>query len=371
MRLSAAGRSIPMGEDVSARPAPAPAARPAGLDQVPKAPAAAPAPAAPVDPLAAFRASLTKAQADANRPESEYLKDVKEGIPENVAAADYRKQVMAERANSKDEAERLRWMRSAQFFAKWGSTPGPTLVAGMNALQEAIPNLIADEKDQKKAKREADKIIYELDNATRLEELGYKKEARGMKEKAAERAANLNQYMLQAQTSITTAETSAGATRYSADQRLLGDKIQAEQARLGRLQQAADARDQKFISQYNTALNREATVLQAIATERSKKSYTDLVRTSELPGEAPNVVKMREAAKARLEEIEKSFTERANMARRESEAFRAKAGMPALEGTGGFDPSRLSGDDRAAYEWAQKNPTDARSAAIMKRLKGE
>jgi len=56
MRLSAAGRSISMGEDVSARPAPAPAALPAGLDQVPKAPAAAPAPAAAVDPSAAVRA---------------------------------------------------------------------------------------------------------------------------------------------------------------------------------------------------------------------------------------------------------------------------------------------------------------------------
>lgn len=117
----------------------------------------------------------------------------------NVAAQELRAKVMGERANAEDEAKRQRWLRAAQFFAKWGSTPGPVLVAGMNALNEKLPDIITDERDYKKVKRELDKSIYDLDNATRLEKAGYMKDAVAEKEKAADRAAHswseINRYM--------------------------------------------------------------------------------------------------------------------------------------------------------------------------------
>ena len=90
----------------------------------------------------------------------------------DTAGAEYRKSVMEQKANAKDEAERLQQMRLAEFFSTWGSTPGPTLVAGMQAAQKTIPNLIKDKDDQKKAKAELDKIIYNLDRASRLEKAG-------------------------------------------------------------------------------------------------------------------------------------------------------------------------------------------------------
>jgi replication-associated recombination protein RarA len=90
---------------------------------------------------------------------------------------------MAERANLADEKERQRHMRLAEFFASWGSTPGPVLVAGMNALKQSIPGIISDEKEAKKARKEADKIIYDIDEATRLEKQGMHKKLRHVERK--------------------------------------------------------------------------------------------------------------------------------------------------------------------------------------------
>ena len=108
----------------------------------------------------------------------------------NTADAEYRKQIMESRANAADEAKRLESMRMAEFFSTWGSTPGPTLVAGMQAAQKTIPTLIADKKDQKKAKDESDKIIFELDRAARLEKAGNWDEAEKIKENQAKAAQN-------------------------------------------------------------------------------------------------------------------------------------------------------------------------------------
>jgi hypothetical protein len=87
-------------------------------------------------------------------------------------------------------------MRLAEFFASWGSTPGPVLVAGMNALKQSIPGLITDEKEAKKARKEADKIIYDIDEATRLDKQGMHNEATARREKAAGHAEDYNKYLL-------------------------------------------------------------------------------------------------------------------------------------------------------------------------------
>ena len=112
--------------------------------------------------------------------------------PENTGMKDYRSRIMAERANIDDEAKRQKNLRLAEFFASWGSTPGATLVAGMSALKKTIPTLIEDEKERKKATREVDKIIYELDQAVRLEKKGDINAAADRKQNAAKIAEPYN-----------------------------------------------------------------------------------------------------------------------------------------------------------------------------------
>ena len=121
------------------------------------------------------------------------------GVGDNKPREELRAQQMAERANLSDEKERQRNMRLAEFFASWASTPGPVLVAGMNALKQSIPGIISDEKEAKKARREADKIIYDIDEATRLEKLGMHDKARARIEKAASHAEDYNKYLLSLQ----------------------------------------------------------------------------------------------------------------------------------------------------------------------------
>ena len=140
----------------------------------------------------------------ATRPTAELLKEIQAerealGVGDNKAREELRSQQMAERANMKDEQQRQKHLRLAEFFASWGSTPGPTLVAGMNALKQSIPGIVSDEKEAKKARREADKIIYDIDEATRLEKLGMIDKATALKQKAASHAEDYNKYLLSLQ----------------------------------------------------------------------------------------------------------------------------------------------------------------------------
>ena len=98
-------------------------------------------------------------------------KIAKEFAGENPAMA-RRAQIMAERANAKDEAKYTQAMRMAEFFAMWGSTPGNTIVAGLNAMKAKIPDFITDKKEATKIRREMDKSIADLDQIDYLEKVG-------------------------------------------------------------------------------------------------------------------------------------------------------------------------------------------------------
>jgi hypothetical protein len=193
------------GKTMEDRLAMPPSSAPSGImaaAPVTQVPASAAAPSPDVVQEAIRQRNLASAQA--NRPTAELLKEIQAerdalGVGENVGRQEFRAQQMAERANMKDEQERQRHMRLAEFFASWGSTPGPVLVAGMNALKQSIPNIISDEKDAKKARKEADKIIYDIDEATRLEKLGMIDRATALKEKAASHAEDYNKYLLSLQ----------------------------------------------------------------------------------------------------------------------------------------------------------------------------
>jgi len=98
-----------------------------------------------------------------------------------------RANLMKERANADDEAKRNRYLQAAAFFARWGSTPGSTLAAGLTAVRERVPEIIESEKEAKKIRMEINKSIASLDEATRLENKGEVDAAMAMKEKDAEK----------------------------------------------------------------------------------------------------------------------------------------------------------------------------------------
>lgn len=67
------------------------------------------------------------------------------------------------------KAEHLRW---AQWFAKFGSTPGPILKAALVATNDTVPDLLEDQKKAREAQRDIRKAIADLDKAELLEKKG-------------------------------------------------------------------------------------------------------------------------------------------------------------------------------------------------------
>ncbi len=133
---------------------------------------------------------VEKLRLDANKNEdtliAEDRKRREEQLGPDTATAEYRKKIMDERANAPDEARRQMGMRLMEFGANWASTPGAPLVAGMRALKEGLPGVMEDTKANKKAMKDIDASIYQLDHADRLEQMGYLDRAVAKKEKANE-----------------------------------------------------------------------------------------------------------------------------------------------------------------------------------------
>jgi hypothetical protein len=176
----------------------------------------------------------------------------KYGLTANEGAEEFRSRAMAERANLGDEAARQRSMRMAEFFASWGSMPGNTISAGMNALKNTIPNMIADDREQARARKEADKIIFEIDQAIRAEKLGDFAEAGRIKEKAADRAEKFNEKLLALQIARET-----NASRVSAAN--VGALNKQEQTRLNELRIANSAYN-SAMGQYRSAKDKAADI---------------------------------------------------------------------------------------------------------------
>jgi len=164
--------------------------------------------------IAERQAELTTKRGLADRPQSAFIAEAQEGrkalgLDQNEALAVQRANVMAEKASLKDEAEYKRKMTLVKFFAAWGSTPGNTLVAGMKQFEKTIPEMIQNADDEKKARKETDKVIYELDNAVRLEKMGLYNEATASKNKAAELANALQEQVRKANEAMLKAQKDA------------------------------------------------------------------------------------------------------------------------------------------------------------------
>jgi len=173
-------------------------AQPVGIMQ------AAPAPTPKVEDTLSnlppfYKSMYEKADAVSKQPRQEIAAELEAEAGPNLGAQEQRAKMMSERVNTEDEARRNRYLRAAEFFASWGSTPGNTLVAGMTAVKANVANVIADEKEAKKIRMEIDKSIYALDEATRLEKKGYMDKAEAIKEKQAANMMKVNEFLAKAQ----------------------------------------------------------------------------------------------------------------------------------------------------------------------------
>ena len=244
-----------------------------------------------------------------------------------------REEMMAEKANMGEERERQKYMRMAEFFAAWGSTPGPTLVAGLNALKQSVPGIIADEKEQKKARREIDKSIADLDNATRLEKRGDIDKGQALRLKAAEDMKALQMKIVDYQSrresdeaGIKGQKISAEASNYRAELQLRGDELRVKSANLDRAAARETAADNKAFGQYQTAANQEQRLISKIADQAKMfdKDYAT-IKTAEMQAGAndgkmnPALVPGYEAAKEKIRLQEEVWNKQKEQAARDTE----------------------------------------------------
>jgi hypothetical protein len=269
------------GKTMEDRLAMPPSSAPSGImaaAPVTQVPASAAAPSPDVVQEAIRQRNLASAQA--NRPTAELLKEIQAerdalGVGENVGRQEFRAQQMAERANMKDEQERQRHMRLAEFFASWGSTPGPVLVAGMNALKQSIPNIISDEKDAKKARKEADKIIYDIDEATRLEKLGMIDRATALKEKAASHAEDYNKYLLTFESQRQSDKRAKEVAEITAKGHIDAAAMRNSSDKLNRLQTEALRNEDRIFGRYQAATKQYDGIKEFVAKQESSDVHKD------------------------------------------------------------------------------------------------
>ena len=265
-------------------------------------------------PLSSFMAERQAAMREAG------VADAAVGQQEQRAA------MMAEKANMADEKDRQKYMRLAEFFASWGSTPGPVLVAGLNALQKTVPNIVADEREQKKARREIDKSIADLDNATRLEKRGEVDAAMSLKLKAAEDMKALNMKFIDYQSRRESDASSFAATKYSADMQAESERLRARTATLDRAARRETDDDLKRINAYNAASGRELNLISKISDQMKLLAPDyETVKTAEMNAKqndgkmTPAFVPAYEAAKKKIADQEAVWAKQKEQAARDSE----------------------------------------------------
>jgi len=213
------------------------------------------------------------AQHQMNKPETyEIIRDrLQKQHDEAMKGDTTRADIMAERSNAKAESERQRQLRLGQFFASWGSTPGPTLVAGLSAFAKTVPSMIADSDKQAEIMNRIDHSIIELNRADRMERMGMDKEAAKLKQEQSKNIQALNKDIIvykDAQDQMASRERIA---KFEADSR-----IKAAQIGLG----SKEERDfNEKMKLYGIASDQSEKVKENIAREKGLKTeYGDAVK---------------------------------------------------------------------------------------------
>ena len=281
---------------------------------------------------------------------------------------DYRAKLMAERANAEDEAKRTRYMRLAEFFGRWGSTPGPTLAAGLASVKETIPTLISDEKEAKKLRMEIDKSIAGLDEATRLEQKGDYEAATAVKNKWAERTQQTTLKLLELQEKeaqgeradkrAEAADIRRGQREEAKDIRIesmrkdLQDSankttLEAERIRASAMAGSrATQNETNQLAKLNAATQLQGNVEAKIANQISSPAYQALVADASLVGDSDAVKARVSAAQAELNKINAAHTKMRQEAETTLNYVKQAIGMtpPAAQVAPGNKP-RVKGDN--------------------------
>jgi hypothetical protein len=146
----------------------------------------------------------------------------------------FEQQIAASAEESKEEAK----LRKAQAWAVFGSTPGPLLKVGLQALSGYIDDKIADESKRKKMQNELKKSLYELDRSSYLESVGMAKEAREHHKQAFDTVNNLRDKIADDQRALETKvyeyKKGAAETKLRAKEREQERKLTLEAARVGK-----------------------------------------------------------------------------------------------------------------------------------------
>lgn len=222
---------------VASRPkaaAPRPAADPTPYQTALKQEMAKPSAITPeISSLRALRdveqaeASLTPEQFIARKQEAY----TKHGIDPKQIYLNNRKDKEEALIAARGDAERAQYMRWAQAFAIFGSTPGPELKAGLMALNSVLPDILEDQKAARAYQRELKTSIFELDKAELLREQGMVDDAFKQQQEARARAAGvsikLGDLVAKEQERTTKPATEMAARELTAQSQLEGDKIRA------------------------------------------------------------------------------------------------------------------------------------------------
>jgi hypothetical protein len=312
--------------------------QPAGIMQAAPTPPAAPpnlnqAIQGATDLTPAMKALQTDVAKEAAIPYEDRLAEVraaKKAAGLEEPGVEQRARLMAERANAEDEANRTKNLRLAEFFASWGSTPGPTLSAGMAAFKQTVPNLISDQKEAKRIRMEIDKSIAGLDEATRLEKKGDYDAATALKTKWADRMQTVNLEVIKIQEEEAkgvrkdkrdeTANIAKEKREEAKDIRYAGLQKDITQMKIDsderlkkidaswRSADKADASTDRLLGIWRSAQDARGTAEQRIGNIMKTDEYQRALEASTMDASSsPAAAKMQANAKAALTEFQDSF----------------------------------------------------------------
>jgi hypothetical protein len=148
----------------------------------------------------------------------------------------------------------------------------------MQAVNSSVDGFVTDEKEAKKLKREIDKNIAELDNATRLEDLGLFDKARKIKQDAAKDAERINEKLIEYKSQRERDDTKLEQAKIVAE---IAHKREVEKAHITgkyHVQAAGITQNSKVDAALNNAMRNEANVEKAIQDGKEKlmKKYPNL-----------------------------------------------------------------------------------------------
>lgn len=211
-------------------------------------------------------AARQKAIEDINKTDAQRVQEQQDKMKAAGANTDFMDKLRKTYSNQLDkmteETNEQRSLRRAQAWAIFGSTPGPMLKVGLQALNAYIDQEIEDDKARKKARNELNKAIYEVDHADYLIKAGQIEKADAAKSEAFKRVDSLNDKLAalrqrdreaQLQVSGRGAEAAMGA-----EARIKEQKIQsAAQVQAARERSAGADKEEKSIQAQTRAARTE------------------------------------------------------------------------------------------------------------------